>query len=70
MVMGLAATMVPKEMNYFVPGAQGNKGTCTAPGFIITAGVTVVAAYNCSTIEIPTEKLIYGLIQMRDNLKR
>ena len=48
-VMALASKMVPKEMNFFVPGAQGNTGTCTAPGFLITAGVTaVMAAYNCS----------------------
>ncbi len=44
----LGSTMVPKEMNYFVPSAQGNTATCTAQGFLITAGVTVVALYNCS----------------------
>jgi hypothetical protein len=46
---GSCFKMVPKEMNFFVPGAQGNTGTCTALGFLITAGVTaVMAAYNCS----------------------
>jgi hypothetical protein len=44
----LGSTMVPKEMNYFVPGAQGNTATCTAQGFVIIVGVGVAAVYNCS----------------------
>jgi hypothetical protein len=44
----LSSTMVPKEMNYFVPGAQGNMTTCTAQGFLLTVGVGVAAVYNCS----------------------
>jgi hypothetical protein len=44
----LATTMVPKEINYLVPIAQGNTATCTAQGFLITAGANIVAMYNCS----------------------
>ena len=45
----LATTiMVPKEMKYFVPGAQGNMTTCTAQGFSIAVGVCVASLYNCS----------------------
>jgi hypothetical protein len=44
----LGATMVPKEMNYLIPGAQGNTATCTAQGFLINLGAHVVALYNCS----------------------
>jgi len=42
--------VVPKEMNYFVPGAQGNTATCTAQGFHLssaTVGVGVAAVYIC-----------------------
>ena len=39
-VQALGSTMVPKEMNYFIPGAQGNTTTCTAQGFVVL--------YNCS----------------------
>jgi hypothetical protein len=44
----LGSTMVPKEMNYFIPSAQGNTATCTAQGFLLVFGVTVAAMYNCS----------------------
>jgi hypothetical protein len=44
----LGSTMAPKEMNYFLPYAQGNMTTCTAQGFLINAGANVVALYNCS----------------------
>jgi hypothetical protein len=44
----LGSTMVPKEMNYYIPSAHGNTATCTAQGFLITIGVGVAAAYNCS----------------------
>jgi hypothetical protein len=44
----LTSTMVPKEMHYVVPGAQGNTTTCTAQGFLLTVGVTVANLYNCS----------------------
>jgi hypothetical protein len=44
----LGSTMVPKDMNYFVPGAQGNMTTCTVQGFLYTLGVNIVAVYNCS----------------------
>ena len=44
----LASTMVPKEMNYFVPYAQGNMTTCTTQGFILAVGSLIVTLYNCS----------------------
>jgi hypothetical protein len=44
----LGSTMVPKEMNYFVPGAQGNMTTCTAQGFLIAVGSIAANLYNCS----------------------
>ena len=43
----LSSTMVPKEMNYFVPGAQGNTATCTAQGFLFAVGSIVATLYNC-----------------------
>ena len=44
----LSSTMVPKEMNYLVPGAQGNSTTCTAQGFLFSIGSTAANLYNCS----------------------
>jgi hypothetical protein len=44
----LSSTMVPKEMNYLVPGAQGNTATCTAQGSLLTVGAHVSNLYNCS----------------------
>ena len=44
----LGSTMVPKEMNYFIPSAQGNTATCTAQGFLISVGNMVTNLYNCS----------------------
>jgi hypothetical protein len=45
----LASTMVPKEMNYYIPpGAQGNTATCTAQGFLIAVGSIVANLYKCS----------------------
>ena len=44
----LSSTTVPKEMNYFVPCAQGNTATYTAQGFLITAGSFVANLFNCS----------------------
>jgi hypothetical protein len=44
----LSSTMVPKEMNYFVPGAQGNTATCTAQGFLVAIGFIAAALCNCS----------------------
>jgi len=44
----LASTMVPKEMNYLAPGAQGNTATCTTQGFILAVGVIAANLYNCS----------------------
>ena len=34
----LSSTMVPKEMNYFAPGAQGNMTTCTLQGSLYGYG--------------------------------
>jgi hypothetical protein len=47
-VLALGSTMVPKEMNYLVPGAQGNMTTCTAQGFILAVGSLIANLYNCS----------------------
>jgi hypothetical protein len=44
----LSSTMVPKEMNYLVPGAQGNTTTCSAQGFLFSIGSTAANLYNCS----------------------
>jgi len=44
----LGSTMVPKEMNYYVLGAQGNMTTCTAQGFLIAVGFITTNLYNCS----------------------
>jgi hypothetical protein len=44
----LSSTMVPKELNYFVPYAQGNTATCDAQGFLVFAGTGVANLYNCS----------------------
>ncbi len=44
----LATTMVPKEINYLVPIAQGNTATCTAQGFLFSIGSTAANLYNCS----------------------
>jgi hypothetical protein len=38
----LGSTMAPKEMNYFVPGAQGTTTTCTAQRFTLFVGSTIV----------------------------
>ena len=46
--MALSSTMVPKEMNYFVPYAQGNITTCTTQGFLMAVGYLIAGAYNCS----------------------
>ena len=40
--------MVPKEMDYLVPGAQGTVATCTAQGFFITVAMSMSTYYNCS----------------------
>jgi hypothetical protein len=42
----LASTMVPKEMNYLAPGAQGNTATCTTQGFILAVGVIAANLYK------------------------
>jgi hypothetical protein len=44
----LGSTMAPKEMNYFIPGAQGNMMTCTANGFLVAVGIIAANLYNCS----------------------
>ncbi len=40
--------MVTKEMDYIVPGAQGNVDTCTAQGFFMLVGAILSTYYNCS----------------------
>jgi hypothetical protein len=44
----LSPTMVPKELNYLVPYAQGNTATCEAQGFIIYVGYQIGPLYNCA----------------------
>jgi hypothetical protein len=44
----LSSTMVPKEMNYFIPQTQGNAATCNVQGFLMTVGYWVGSLYNCS----------------------
>ena len=39
---------VPKDMQYLLPAARGNMGTCTAQGFILTVGAVMASFYNCS----------------------
>jgi hypothetical protein len=45
--IALSSLMVPKEMNYFVPHALGNKASCAAQGFFITACFVIATLYNC-----------------------
>jgi hypothetical protein len=61
-LMSLGSTMVPKEMNYFVPYAQGNTATCTAQGFFVAVGIIAAALYNCSIC-------LYYLVIIRYNKK-
>ena len=42
------SVMVPEEMNYWVPGAQGNTTTCTIQGFLFYYGSGIATLYNCS----------------------
>lgn len=44
----LNTTMVPKEMNYIIPGAQGNVTTCTIQGFLFSLGMQCAVFYNCA----------------------
>ncbi len=44
----LSSLMVPKELAYMIPGAQGNVRTCTAQGFFAGAGLAISTYYNCS----------------------
>ncbi len=45
----LGPVMIPqKDLDYWVQDAQGNVGTCTFQGFIITVGLLMSAYYNCS----------------------
>ena len=45
--MALSSTMVPKELNYYIPYAQGSTATCTTQGFLVATGFTVATSYNC-----------------------
>ncbi len=44
----LNSFMVPMEMAYLIPGAQGNVKTCAAQGFFTVIGFFISAYYNCS----------------------
>ncbi len=46
--LGLSSTMVPKEMGYLMPGAAGNRSTCSVQGFLIGLGTCGASLYNCS----------------------
>jgi hypothetical protein len=61
-VMAIGSPMVPKEMNYVVPGAQGNTATCTTQGFLVAVGIIAAALYNCSIC-------LYYLVIIRYNKK-
>jgi hypothetical protein len=34
----LSTTMLPKELNYYIPSAQGKSPTCSIQGFLIVVG--------------------------------
>ena len=38
----------PKEVQYIIPYASGNLGTCTAQGIFLILGVMMASLYNCS----------------------
>ncbi len=44
--MMFSSTLAPKELNYFIPGAQGNTATCTLQGFLIYTGFSSINQYN------------------------
>ncbi len=44
----LSILMVPEEMNYVIPGAQGNVNTCTAQGFLTFVNLYTSTYCNCS----------------------
>ena len=44
----LNATMIPKEMNYFIPFARGNTASCDFQGSLFIIGYGVSGWYNCS----------------------
>jgi hypothetical protein len=48
LAIALSSTMVPKELNYVTPYAQGNTATCTAQGFLTLCGYFVAMYYSCS----------------------
>ena len=41
-------TMVPEEMNYFIPHARGNGASCDANGFLLYFGGMSTILFNCS----------------------
>ena len=41
------STATPKDMQYSLPSAHGNEGTCTAQGFILLVGIWMASLYNC-----------------------
>jgi hypothetical protein len=44
----LGPIMVPEEMSYITPFAQGNQATCDVQGFLVHSGQPGAALYNCS----------------------
>ena len=38
----------PKELQYFMPFARGNMGTCSTQGFFLSASTAMTYFYNCS----------------------
>ncbi len=45
---GVRSTMVPKDVEYFMPGAKGDVDTCTTQGFFLHVSVGISVYYNCS----------------------
>ena len=45
---GWAINSTPKEVQYIIPYASGNLGTCTAQGIFFTLGIVMATFYNCS----------------------
>ena len=43
----VTSTATPKEIQYSLPSAQRNEGTCTTQGFMLTVGIWIASFYNC-----------------------
>ena len=43
----VSSTATTKEIQYSLPSAQRNDGTCTTQGFMLTVGIMIASFYNC-----------------------